>query len=185
MIIIPSAEATVLGDLRTHLPDNSITVIPEDYEPPAAGLQTIGAAYAPTSEGREALRVAASLARASSARLRAIEVLDPKHAEEQSPGLLASQHHDRDPSEDTEAAHRLGKEAELQEALDAVSEGLESEVDFLFNDPADGLLAAARHLDLLVMGSRGHGPVRAAIFGSVSHSVAKEAPCPVLILPRS
>ena len=68
MIIIPSAEATVLGDLRTHLPENSVTVMPEDYEPPAAGLQTIGAAYAPTPEGREALRVAAALARASSAR---------------------------------------------------------------------------------------------------------------------
>ena len=171
--------------MRTHLPDNSVTVIPEDYEPPAAGLQTIGAAYAPTPEGREALRVAAALARASSARLRAIEVLDPKHAAEQSPGLLATSTTTGTPLRTRPRAHRLTKEAELQEALDAVSEGLESEIDVLFNDPADGLLAAARHVDLLVMGSRGRGPVRAAILGSVSHSVAKEAPCPVLILPRA
>jgi len=49
---------------------------------------------------------------------------------------------------------------------------------------ADGLLAAARHVDLLVMGSRGRGPLRAAILGSVSHSVSRQAPCPVVILPR-
>jgi nucleotide-binding universal stress UspA family protein len=35
------------------------------------------------------------------------------------------------------------------------------------------------------MGSRGRGPLRAAILGSVSHSVARRAPCPVLILPRA
>jgi nucleotide-binding universal stress UspA family protein len=61
---------------------------------------------------------------------------------------------------------------------------LDSELDILFNDPVEGLLAAARHVDLLVMGSRGRGPVRAAILGSVSHSVSRQAPCPVVILPR-
>ena len=184
MIIIPSTDATVLGDLRTHLPEHSVTVMPEDYEPPAAGIQTIGAAFAPTPEGREALRLAAVLARAGSARLRAITVLDPKHAEEQSPGLLAGQHGDTDPAEAPAARDRLREEAELREALDGVGEDVDSEVDILFNDPADGLLAAARHVDLLVMGSRGRGPLRAAILGSVSHSVARRAPCPVLILPR-
>ena len=184
MIIIPSAEATILGDLRTHLPEHSVTVMPEEYEPPAAGMQTIGAAFAPTPEGREALRVAAVLARAGSARLRAITVLDPKRAEEQSPGLLAGVHGDVDPAEAPAARHRLREEAELREALDGVGQAVDSEVDVLFNDPVDGLLAAARHVDLLVMGSRGRGPLRAAILGSVSHSVARKAPCPVLILPR-
>ena len=63
MIIIPSVEATVLGELRTQLPSHSVTVVPENYDPPADGFQTIGAAFAPTPEGREALRVAAALAR--------------------------------------------------------------------------------------------------------------------------
>jgi nucleotide-binding universal stress UspA family protein len=183
MIIIPSAEATDLGDLRTHLPVHSVTVVPEGYEPPAAGFQTIGAAYAPTPEGREALRVAAELARAGSSRLRAITVLDPKHAAEQSKGA-ARLHDEVDPSEDRAARHRLEEEAALRAALDELGEGIDSEPDILFNDPVDGLLAAARHVDLLVMGSRGRGPLRAAILGSVSHSVARQAPCPVVILPR-
>ncbi len=184
MIIIPSAEATILGDLRTHLPVHSVTVMPEDYKPPVAGIHTIGAAFAPTPEGREALRLAAVLARAGSARLRAITVLDPKHADEQSHGLLAGQHGDVDPAEASAARHRLGEEAELREAMDGLGEDVDSDVDILFNDPVDGLLAAARHLDLLVMGSRGRGPLRAAILGSVSHSVARQAPCPVIIVPR-
>ena len=83
------------------------------------------------------------------------------------------------------AAHRLKEEAELQEALDAVSEGLDSEVDILFNDPADGLLAAARHVDLLVMGSRGRGPRARRSSAACRIRSPKSAPCPVLILPRS
>ncbi len=184
MIIVQATEAEALADLRTHLPEHAMVVVPEDYEPPTSGIQTIGAAFAPTPEGREALRVAAVLARSGSARLRGITVLDPKHAEEQSPGPLARQHRDTDPGEEPAARHILAEEAELRAALSDLGQDVQSETDILFNDPVEGLLAAARHVDLLVMGSRGRGPLRAAILGSVSHSVARRAPCPVLILPR-
>jgi nucleotide-binding universal stress UspA family protein len=183
MIIMTSTEATVLGDLRTQLPSHSVAVLPEDYDPPAAGFQTIGAAFAPTPEGREALRVAAALARAGSSRLRAITVLDPNRAGEQS-GARAALHGDIDPAEGPAARHRLEEEAELRAAVDDLGDDLDSELDILFNDPVDGLLAAARHVDLLVMGSRGRGPIRAAILGSVSHSVSRQASCPIVILPR-
>src|SRR5688500_4519563 len=145
MIIIPTVEAMDLGDLRTHLPIHSVTVVPEDYDPPVGGIQTIGAAYAPTPEGREALRVAAELARVSSSRLRAITVLDPTHAAQQS-RAGARLHGEVDPGEDREARHRLAEEAELRAALDGLGEDLDSEPDILFNDPVDGLLAAARHV---------------------------------------
>jgi nucleotide-binding universal stress UspA family protein len=35
-----------------------------------------------------------------------------------------------------------------------------------------------------VCGSRGYGPVRAVLLGSVSRRLAGEAHCPVLVLPR-
>src|SRR5690242_13700867 len=136
MIITPSVEATLLGELRTLLPSQSVTVVPEDYEPPADGLRTIGAAYAPTPEGREALRVAAELARAGSARLRAITVLDPKHAAEQS-DASATLHHDVNSAEGPAARHRLQGEAELRAAVDALGDDIDSELDVLVNDPAD------------------------------------------------
>jgi nucleotide-binding universal stress UspA family protein len=36
---------------------------------------------------------------------------------------------------------------------------------------------------MLAVGSRGHGPVRRALLGSVSAALAATAPCPVLIVP--
>ena len=45
------------------------------------------------------VKAAIALARAASVRVLAITVLDPKHAAQQSHGLLAEQHHDVSPSE--------------------------------------------------------------------------------------
>jgi hypothetical protein len=37
---------------------------------------------------------------------------------------------------------------------------------------------------VLVLGSRGYGPLRAVLPGSVSRRVMREARCPVIVLPR-
>ncbi len=52
-------------------------------------------------------------------------------------------------------------------------------------DPAGELARAAadRNAALLVVGSRGRGPVRAALLGSVSTAAIQLARCPVLIVP--
>ena len=83
------------------------------------------------------------------------------------------------------ARFRRHEEAELEAAIAEVADGIEVQADVLVNDPADGLLAAARQLDLLVVGSRGFGPRKAVVLGSVSRKVAERAPCPVLVLPRA
>ncbi len=36
----------------------------------------------------------------------------------------------------------------------------------------------------MIMGSRGYGPLRAALLGGVSHALVRKAACPVIILPR-
>jgi nucleotide-binding universal stress UspA family protein len=52
-------------------------------------------------------------------------------------------------------------------------------------DPVHKLLEAAdMGVDLLVLGSRGFGPVMRLLIGSVSSRVIREAPCPVLVVPR-
>lgn len=50
---------------------------------------------------------------------------------------------------------------------------------------ADGLrrIAEERDAELLVVGSRGHGAVRAALLGSTSHALAGDSPCPVVVIP--
>ena len=49
--------------------------------------------------------------------------------------------------------------------------------------PASALLdeASAMQPDLIVIGSRGHGPLATVLVGSVSTEVADHAPCPVLV----
>jgi nucleotide-binding universal stress UspA family protein len=56
---------------------------------------------------------------------------------------------------------------------------------FEHGDPAEKLLEAAEMgVDLLVLGSRGFGPVMRLLIGSVSSRVIREASCPVLVVPR-
>lgn len=52
---------------------------------------------------------------------------------------------------------------------------------------ADGLrrLAAENDAELLIVGSRGRGTVKAALLGSTSHALAGDAPCPVVVVPAS
>lgn len=167
-----------------HDGSSPVAVVPHGYERPEEGVQVIGAAFTPTAEGREALHAGAVLARAAGIRLRAITVLDPEHADEQSHGLMAEQHRETAPTEGKAARSRLGAEAELRAAITELAPDLEVDVDVLVNDPADGLVAASKRVDLMIMGSRALGPRRAVVLGSVSRKVAEGAACPVLILPR-
>lgn len=50
------------------------------------------------------------------------------------------------------------------------------------SDPRQALLDAAQHASLVVVGSRGRGPVRSLLLGSVSSSVARHATCPVVVV---
>jgi nucleotide-binding universal stress UspA family protein len=46
------------------------------------------------------------------------------------------------------------------------------------------LTAYSEHLDLLIMGSRGYGPLRSVLVGGVSGRVMRSAHCPVIVVPR-
>jgi nucleotide-binding universal stress UspA family protein len=52
-------------------------------------------------------------------------------------------------------------------------------------EPAAVLAERSRDLDLLVVGSRGYGPVKQVLIGGVSAELMRRAACPVLIVPRS
>jgi nucleotide-binding universal stress UspA family protein len=166
-----------------HAASCPVAVVPRGYRRPEQGVQLIGVAYTPTPEGIEALRAGAMLARNASVRLRAITELDPKHAEDQAPGIMAQQHRDTAPEVDAEARERMDEQSGLRGALANFAGDLDAETDVLYNDPAEGLVAASRHVDLLVMGSRARGARRSTVLGSVSRKVAEQCACPVVILP--
>ena len=47
------------------------------------------------------------------------------------------------------------------------------------------LAAFGEHVDLLVVGSRGYGPVRRLVLGSTSEYLERHARCSLLVLPRA
>lgn len=74
----------------------------------------------------------------------------------------------------------------LDSAVAALGDGVRVETRILVaGDAASAIVNAARsQADLLLLGSRGHGPARRALLGSVSAAVMRHAPVPVLITPR-
>ena len=78
--------------------------------------------------------------------------------------------------------------ADLQESLQQAATSLRTasrtvETAVVRGRPASALVdeAAALKPDLLVIGTRGHGPLASMLLGSVSAEVVDHAPCPVLV----
>ena len=133
-----------------------------------------------TPEGHAALRAAHVLADHCGAKLRVISVLHPSGgfrdaAEQSSPPMREY---------DLEGRDRPAHEAALERAVAALGSGVPVEPEVVVGDPGDVLVRVSAHVDALVCGSRGYGPVRSVLLGGVSRRVVDGAECPVLVLPR-
>jgi nucleotide-binding universal stress UspA family protein len=71
--------------------------------------------------------------------------------------------------------------AEAREVAVLEVPGLEVRTHVLETDARDALVEASSAAHLIVLGSRGRGPLRTLVLGSVSHSVARLARCPVVV----
>jgi len=79
---------------------------------------------------------------------------------------------------------RAGVEERLERAAAPIREDMVVRTSIVGGGTTDALLEQSDHLDLLVLGSRGYGPVQRVLLGSVSKSVVNAARCPVLLVPR-
>jgi nucleotide-binding universal stress UspA family protein len=141
-------------------------------------LRTIAVGFVDTAEGRAALSTAHGLAQHYGARLRVIAALHP------SGGLDASLAQKPPRGARLEGKDRGEVQAALDNALASLPAGVEVEHELHVDDPAETLLRISEHVDLLVCGSRGYGPLRSVLLGGVSRRLVDEAACPVLVLPR-
>jgi nucleotide-binding universal stress UspA family protein len=57
--------------------------------------------------------------------------------------------------------------------------------DATYGEPSEELARFADELDLLIVGSRGYGPIGRLLNGSTSNFLARRARCPLLVLPRT
>jgi len=123
-------------------------------------------------DGGEESQGALEAALASGARVRLLRVIAPTVS-----GTQAAIAGAWIPDVDVERESRAAFEREF-----AGLEGVEREL--VLGDPVRELAARSEHADLLVLGSRGHGPHSSVFLGSVSGALVRKAACPVMLVPR-
>ena len=155
----------------------ALAVAPVGYAARSRTLQRVAVAFDGREESLNALHAAAALAAGAGASLRILRVVEPS-------STVASADFDPGTGRLREDLRR-GAEDQLAEAAGRLPRGLRIESTILTGDAATALLGAASHdVDLLVAGSRGHGPLRRVVVGSVSGRLMRGAACPVCVVPR-
>ncbi|HEX6026424.1 MAG TPA: universal stress protein [Solirubrobacter sp.] len=166
------------GERLFHGAPCSVAVVPKDYRKQGHGpIRRIGVAYNGSDEAAAAAQAAAELARAFGAELDVIGVVDPLSYS--TPALMSGA---------SEVTISREIERHVQEGLDEMVASLPSDITSrsvrLTGPPAEMLAEYSSKLDLLIMGSRGYGPLRSVLVGGVSGRVVRSAHCPVIVVPR-
>ncbi len=150
-----------------------VAIAPRGYEPDQLRVLAVG--FDGSAEAEAAVTLAGAIGLEAEATLRVIAVQEAPV----SAGAARA-----------EAIAAMQDLPDLQERLQEVVRDLDPALRalpvFERGNPAVVLVERAEEgVDLLAMGSRGYGPVRAVLLGSVSSHVARRASCPIVITPRA
>lgn len=162
-----------VGNGLMHGAAAPVVAAPRGYaDHPHRAPAQIAVAWDGSPEAGEALAHAEALARRHSARLRLLTV-DVR--ESTIPGFIG-----------WEPLAPRSPDQVLADGLAAVSPDIAAEGRCLDGGSIPGTIAdyCARGVDLLVVGSRGYGPLGRVLVGSVATGLLHRARCPVLTVPR-
>ena len=160
-----------LGTLHgAHVP---VAVAPRGYAGRGSGPRSrIGVGFDDREESRQALELAAALARAWHAELHLLSVIDSPQA------MMAEAGYSMDWADDLKAK----REERLRAVIDRI--GGEAHGHVVIGTPVEELVALSERVGLVVVGSRAWGPLRRVLVGSTAAGVMRRAACPVIVLPR-
>jgi nucleotide-binding universal stress UspA family protein len=167
-----------VGERLLHGAPCAVGLAPRGFARAASAgvLLPVAAAFDGSAESRAALATAADLAGSLGGGLRAISVFErpaPAH-----PMFALTSY--REFVQDLEDEHR----SRLSEAITTLAAGVAVEPIVVAGEPGPVLAEESRALGLLVLGSRGYGPLRAVLLGTVSGDLLKRAACPTILVPR-
>lgn len=146
----------------------AVGIAPRGYALAPHPLQRLGVGFDGSSQSEAALGAARELAAAHAGTIKVFSVVS-----------LREVHDTRIPADWPDAIDRLiDRRAERLAHLNGVH-GVVT-----YGDPREELAHAGKELDLLIVGSRGYGPIGRLIHGSVSRYLAGHATCPLLVLTR-
>jgi nucleotide-binding universal stress UspA family protein len=153
----------------------AVAVAPNGSASRAPGtIGTVVAAHNGSPEAERALLVAAGIARAAHATLELVGVVDE-----------AAVWYGAYMGPEVGGELRTAVRASLEDAARGVQGVGTVTVRDLGGGTEGALRRAAEHADLLVLGSRNHGPLARTILGSVSSPLVRDPPCPLIVVPRT
>lgn len=136
-------------------------------------VREIAVGYDGSPESKLALQRAEALAEGPNAKIELVTVVVPPVAR---PVMVPGAYAPQVPPE---------PEKVINQGVHSIDHSLAAMAVRRDGDPAAQLLeACAERVDLLVVGSRGYGPLARVLLGSVSREVIRKAPCPVLMVRR-
>jgi len=156
----------------------AVAIAPRGYAEQAHDeLSTIVVGFDGSRESRLALEDAVELAGLSGATLKLVAVA-------QEPSIVYGKGASMGGYEELKVAVEEQTREQLDEALASIPASVTAEASVVAGDPGEKLAEAAAGGALLILGSRGYGPLRSVLLGSVSTALMRTAPCAVLIHPR-
>lgn len=147
----------------------ALAIAPANYSRQSHAMREIGVAYNGSPESEHAIAVARSLAAEVGAKLSAFEAVSlPTYA-------------------------FLGGPAPVDDALESLVDDARERISAMggvephaaYGLPVEELTLYSASLDLLVVGSRGYGPLGRLIDGSTSQELSRTVRCPLLVLTRA
>ena len=189
LIVLGSSHRSALGRLLIgavperllHGAPCAVAVAPRGFrEEPDRALRTVAVGVDGSTDSKHALEFARQLAMDAGAKLEVLAVYEPEIIFGYGAGVAVIDHGELQESQ------TKFLENEVAQAVEGSPASLKVAGDVLSGNAAQALAERVeRGIDLLVLGSRAYGPVRKVVLGSVSARLARDAPCPLLIVPRT
>lgn len=146
----------------------AIAIAPAGYSQQPVVMREVGVAYNGSPDSEYALAVARGIAGRCGAKLSAFEAVSlPSYAFLAGPGPVD------------------GLEELVEDARRRIAALGGVEPHAAYGLPVEELALYSASLDLLVVGSRGYGPIGRLVHGSTSQQLAHTARCPLLVLTRA
>ena len=154
-----------------------VAIAPAGHAAADKRIDVVGCGFDGSPEAQRALAWSSDFARTAAARVHLLSVFEPTLPATLAVGggLATGQVND---------VLRAQLERELEEATSTFESSIDVEARLFEGNAAEVLARASADLDLLVVGSRGYGPLRAALLGSVSTALVRSAECPLVVVPR-
>lgn len=172
---------TVLGSTGASLLHGApcaVMVAPRGYaERPENSLLKIGVGFDGSPESWAALETAIALAERTHGELLVLSVADyPKYGYATVWTVMTAG--------EFQDAERKEMQRTQELALGRIPHSVKAEGRLMTGSPGALLADVSSEVDLMVVGSRGHGPLRRTLLGSTSRALMSSARSPLLVVPR-